>query len=86
MIRFSPATGWGASIAVAADVVIGQELAAAPGICGDDALFAYASGSVDGTINVARVRGDAAATTTLVTLPGDPLSQITLATRQGTSP
>lgn len=85
VIRFSPVTGWGTSIAVATDVVIGQELAAAPGICGDDAIFAYASGSVDGTINVARVRGDAAATTTIATLPGDPLSQITLATRQADS-
>jgi hypothetical protein len=52
----------------------------APGICGDDALIAHAAGGSDGEIRVARLRGDAAETTTVARLTDDTPRQLSLAT------
>jgi hypothetical protein len=87
-LRFSPAAGWAAPIAIDTytDTGIGfskfQEPAAATGICGDDALFAYLAGGIDGEVRVARVRGDAAETTKVAKFVEDIPVKLSLATRR----
>jgi hypothetical protein len=81
-LRFSAAAGWGAPIAIDSGASTQQRLAGAPGICGDDAVFAYSAGGIDGEVRVARVRGDAAETTKVAKLVEDMPFQISLATRR----
>lgn len=83
-LRFSPAAGWAAPIAVDTGASIIQRPAAATGICGDDALFAYSAGELDGEVRVARVRGDAAETTKIAKLVEDVPFALSLATRRAT--
>jgi hypothetical protein len=80
-IRFSPRQGWSAPIAIDAGASPGQRLAVAGGICGDDALIAYAAGGSDGEVRVARVRGDLAETTTVARLTDDMPRELSIATR-----
>lgn len=83
-LRFSPAAGWAAPIAVDTGASISLGFAAATGICGDDALFAYSAGESDGELRVARVRGDAAETTTIAKFVEDYPLSLSLATRRST--
>jgi hypothetical protein len=81
-MRFSPGAGWGATILIADGAHIpAQDIAAAPGICGDDALFAYATDEANGEIRVARVRGSASATTKVGSLVNAVPTRLSLATR-----
>jgi hypothetical protein len=80
-LRFSPAAGWTAPIAIDTGAHNVQRPAAATGICGDDALFAYSAGGIDGEIRVARVRGASSETTTVAHFVESMPSQISLATR-----
>jgi hypothetical protein len=82
-LRFSPKTGWGSSLPIDTGLPVTQRLAAAPGICGDDALIAYATGEIGGELRVARVRGDASATTTVAKLVADTSYRLSLATQRG---
>jgi hypothetical protein len=66
-LRFSPKTGWGDLIAVD-PMVYGSSFTAAPGICGDDAAIAYVVTGFkeDREVRVARVRGNQAAATVVM--------------------
>jgi hypothetical protein len=84
-LRFSPATGWAAPIAIDAGASPEQRPAAATGICGDDALFAYSAraSNGDGEVRVARVRGNATETTAVAKLVNEDVpNQMSLATRR----
>ena len=62
-IRFTPGVGWATPIAIGNTAFQQSRIAAAPGICGDDALIAFAGlDEVGDKIFVARVRGDSTAT------------------------
>jgi hypothetical protein len=80
-LRFSPSHGWGAPMAIDTGVPPGQRISVATGICGDDALIAYAVGGSDGEIRVARVRGKLTEATTIARLAGDRPSALSLVTR-----
>ena len=85
-IRFSQGAGWGSPITLDTGASEGQLLAAAPGICGDDALIAYAAVGTVGEVRVARVRGGASATTSVAHFTDDVPARISLATRHGAVP
>ncbi|APR81693.1 Hypothetical protein A7982_07042 [Minicystis rosea] len=57
-LRYAPGAGWSAPIPIDTGAQPEGKLGAAPGICGDDALLAYAVGFSQ--VRVARVRGSAA--------------------------
>ncbi len=80
-LRFSPTAGWTAPITLDTGATTVQRPAAATGVCGDDALFAYSAGGIDGEIRVARVRGSSSETTTVAHFTESVPSQLSLATR-----
>jgi hypothetical protein len=85
MLRYSRDRGWSSPVFIDRIPSSAQHLAAATGVCGDDALIAYAAGGRDGELRVARVRGDAVEATTVARIAGDAPQRISIATRQ-TSP
>jgi hypothetical protein len=82
MLRYQPKHGWSKPILI--DTIAGptQQIAAAPGICGDDAVIAYATPGPEGNLRVARVREHAVATMTVATFTGDAPLRLSVATRQ----
>lgn len=77
-LRYRPGTGWGKPILVAPG---GYVVGVAPGICGDDALVALGSESSEGSVGVARLRGNAVEVTYVGAIPDDRVYQISIATR-----
>lgn len=79
--RFSPGVGWSAPIQIDKNA-LATWISAAPGICGDDALFAYIMGAGGPAVRVARVRGDATETTPVAHLVESIPTGVSIATRR----
>jgi hypothetical protein len=79
-LRYTPGVGWGKPIPLISGGSA-WEVAAAPGICGDDALIALGCESSEGNVMVARLRGDAVELDEVGAVPDDRVYQISLATR-----
>ena len=82
-LRFSPATGWTAPIAIDTGARQ-QQPSAAPGICGADALLAYGVGGAGDdpyAVRVARIHEAAAESSTIAVLAKGADVRLSLATR-----
>lgn len=83
-LRFTVASGWSKPIAIDQGAVVTGEntgsIAAAPGICGDDALIAYINGFT--TVRVARVRGQAFETHFVSEFVEEQATRVSIATRE----
>jgi len=78
-LRYSSGTGWSAPISVEGGALAQQQLAAAPGVCGDDALLAYLAEA--GQVRVARVRGGAAGALSVADFADEQPDQVSIVTR-----
>ncbi|HVK63966.1 MAG TPA: hypothetical protein VM694_05815 [Polyangium sp.] len=85
-LRFVPGMGWGELVAIDKAASSTLSIGAAPGICGDDALIAYAGGGIDGEVRVARLRGDTAEVSTIGSFTEQVPNNIRITTRPGFSP
>lgn len=80
LLWFDPAAGFGAPVHVADHASIQGVQAAAPGVCGDDALFAYLT---DGhRVDIARIRGTQSATETVFDFVDEFPEHVALAIRR----
>ncbi len=84
-LRYSFGDGWSEPIPIDQGAAVAGSgngsIAAAPGICGDDALIAYLGNEIDTKVHVARVRGQTAATQVVTQLSQEGPSLVTIATR-----
>ncbi|NUP04530.1 MAG: hypothetical protein HOW73_00530 [Polyangiaceae bacterium] len=79
--RLTPGVGFDAPVLVDSGIDI-YYAAAAPGVCGDDAVLAYTRGSVEGgELRVARIRGELSETTQVASLPDQPAWAVDITTR-----
>jgi hypothetical protein len=81
--RYDTVKGFGPLVHVASDAGIESPLAATPGVCGNDALFAYVAETDHDLVRVVRVSGMAAlAEDALAFAPGDRVLAVDLATKK----
>ncbi|MDI1428634.1 hypothetical protein [Polyangium sorediatum] len=85
-LRYVPGVGWGALVTIDKAASSTLSIGAAPGICGDDALIAYAGDGIDPEIRVARIRGETAEVTTVGSFTEEVPRQISITTRPSASP
>ncbi|HVK69909.1 MAG TPA: hypothetical protein VM694_35865, partial [Polyangium sp.] len=85
-LRYVPGMGWGELVTIDKAASSTLPIGAAPGICGDDALIAYASEGIDPEVRVARIRGEMAEVTTVSSFTEEVPRQISIRTRPSLSP
>ncbi|MDC0740633.1 hypothetical protein [Polyangium mundeleinium] len=85
-LRYVPGVGWGELVTIDPTASSTVSIGAAPGICGDDALIAYAGGGIDGEVRVARLRGETAEVSTIGSFTEQAPKNIRMTTRPGFSP
>ncbi len=84
-LRFVPGTGWAKPMTLDVGLSPEARIGVAPGICGDDALFAYPAGMPSTDVRVARIRGNDYELATVATLGDASASRVSIATRNHAS-